>query len=790
MRALLAYPCLLTLLFLVGIGRTAGAAPAIPSREVLPPALEETARLLERYGELEHAALLAFHPLVQPDDADSSSTRLLRLRSRLLVKQSRFQHADSILSIIPSASDRDEDVLRVLTRARINYLDERYERARELVSSIDSVPSVLFNDYRAMIRMQVLSSLGRTADAADAGDRVWRRGVPAPLSPEFEKSLLEALEAEERYQPALRVIEKLRRRYGDDEITFPFISREMQIYLARGDSAQIFELALKIADHHAARPIALEFSRIALSVFPHTWMATDTLLTFCSVLLNHGDTDNAAELLDEVQERRCGEYDREHARYLRARLLFLRRQYTTALALLESPFGDPQLAKHALLLTARTYRRLKQYRQSAQTYVQYGKAYPGARLAREALFVASNLYERLGHQIEADRVRTYIATTYPRYYHGRISALRLAWQKMDARDYAGSIAILERALKKSRGAPEDILYYLARSFYQNGNEERYRKTVERLRANDPFSFYLLPDISGDYRMPELTSRGRIRFAGNNSLLELLQRFHERQIEAYERIRPSVHAASEDRNDWQNNENLRRGSMFLDAGLVEWGIQELDVAYDELKSNPSALFEMGCLFEKHALAWHSVRMFTRLRYLLRADRELISSGAFEVLLYPIPFPGTVLEQCILLHIPPHFAFAMIREESRFDARAVSRAGALGLMQIMPETGREIARDLGYPMRSAGILLQPEINIAFGMSYAARLLDRCDGNYYMMLGAYNAGMGNAARWFTPEKAKLSIQKQVDGIDYKETRSYVQRIVESSRHYAAFFAREASL
>lgn len=764
--------------------------PLSPPPSALAPALYETARLLESFGELERATELVFHPLAEPDDQDSARTRLRQFRARLLVKQALYLRADSILAGMQSPLARDDYFIHMLMRARLNFLGDNCSRAHILISSIDSISCALFNDYRAMLKMQILSALEKNDLAAEIGDQVWRKGIPSPLSPEFEQSLLEALEFEKRYQPALRVIRTFRERYGDDEITFPFISREMQIYLATGDSARSFQLALELARNHGTRPIALEFSQIARSMYAPDRIGTDTLLTFCSVFLNHGETDAATEILNCVQERRTTTYNREHTRYLRARLFFLQRQYSTAIALLESRFDDPQLSKHSLLLTARTYRRMKQYQQSAQTYVSYGKAYPGADLARESLYVAATLYDRIAMPIEANQVFTYLASHYPNHYHGRLSSLHLAREAMNNLEYGKSISILKRVLDHSGGPQEDVLYYLALSYERMGDEANFNKTVRRLLSVDPNSFYLNPEIAADYELPELASRGRIQFVGNNGLLELLKKIQAQRIEAYARIESAAGLPDVHLTDWLENEHYRRGVVFLDAGFADWGIPELEIAYNDLRSNADALLAIGRLFERHSLAWHSVKMFARLQSVLRTNKCITARGTFDVFLYPIPFPTAVLEQCISYKLPPHFAYAMIREESRFDANAVSRAGALGLMQIMPETGRDIAQDLGYPMRTTKILLNPEINIAFGMKYAARLLEQSGGNHYMMLCAYNAGMGNAERWFTQTTKELSIQEQVDTIDYKETRAYVQRIIESSQRYAVFFGRQRQL
>jgi soluble lytic murein transglycosylase len=126
--------------------------------------------------------------------------------------------------------------------------------------------------------------------------------------------------------------------------------------------------------------------------------------------------------------------------------------------------------------------------------------------------------------------------------------------------------------------------------------------------------------------------------------------------------------------------------------------------------------------------------------------------------------------------------MIREESRFDVGAVSHVGALGLMQIMPATGRWVAGELELPGWVESDLLDPEVNVAFGVWYASNLLREGDGDPLWMLAAYNAGSGNARRWFSG--AGEDAIRAVDTIDFRETRQYVQRIVESANIYHSLY------
>ena len=109
-----------------------------------------------------------------------------------------------------------------------------------------------------------------------------------------------------------------------------------------------------------------------------------------------------------------------------------------------------------------------------------------------------------------------------------------------------------------------------------------------------------------------------------------------------------------------------------------------------------------------------------------------------------------------------------------------------MQLMPTTGAQVASELGFPSEVNENLFSPEINLTFGIWYASHLLKRTNEDPLMMMSAYNAGLGNARKWFDPgpQNDAASTIAMVDGIDYTETRNYVKRIVESARVYHTFY------
>ncbi|HDN27343.1 MAG TPA: lytic murein transglycosylase, partial [Thioploca sp.] len=115
----------------------------------------------------------------------------------------------------------------------------------------------------------------------------------------------------------------------------------------------------------------------------------------------------------------------------------------------------------------------------------------------------------------------------------------------------------------------------------------------------------------------------------------------------------------------------------------------------------------------------------------------------------------------------------RQESAFRAEARSHAGALGLMQLMPATGRAVARKLGLKLKNRRAILDINTNIRLGTAYLRQMLDRFDGNHMLATAAYNAGPNRAKRWAQKNNC-LPADIWVELIPFNETRKYVRRVL----------------
>jgi soluble lytic murein transglycosylase len=154
-------------------------------------------------------------------------------------------------------------------------------------------------------------------------------------------------------------------------------------------------------------------------------------------------------------------------------------------------------------------------------------------------------------------------------------------------------------------------------------------------------------------------------------------------------------------------------------------------------------------------------------------------------YPRGYWRYVEKYSKMYGLDPYLTYAVIREESRFKSRALSRSWAHGLMQIIPSTGRRLARLLGMRY-SRWKLYDPRVNIQMGTYYLSQLIERFDGNITLALASYNGGPVRVKRWLKKYNHKdLDIDEFVEDIPVRETRNYVKKVLKSYYGYKRTYA-----
>jgi soluble lytic murein transglycosylase len=180
-------------------------------------------------------------------------------------------------------------------------------------------------------------------------------------------------------------------------------------------------------------------------------------------------------------------------------------------------------------------------------------------------------------------------------------------------------------------------------------------------------------------------------------------------------------------------------------------------------------------------WHTLAITTLARAEAWNDLELR---------FPIRFEEHFQQAARSQRVDPAWLFAIARQESAFNEHARSPVGALGLMQVMPATAELTARKSGIRYRGSADLLNPATNVSIGSRYMRMMLDDFQQNRILAAAAYNAGPLNVRRWLKRLPANVEHDLFVETIPFRETRKYVQNVLEFEVVYAYLQGRTVPL
>jgi soluble lytic murein transglycosylase len=157
--------------------------------------------------------------------------------------------------------------------------------------------------------------------------------------------------------------------------------------------------------------------------------------------------------------------------------------------------------------------------------------------------------------------------------------------------------------------------------------------------------------------------------------------------------------------------------------------------------------------------------------------------FWTSLFPQLYWQEVLEATQNVRLDPWLVLGVIRQESAFNARAVSRSDARGLMQLLPSTGREVYQRIGLEAFRDDLLFDPPLNVRLGTQYLSRLADTHRGNLILALAAYNAGPGRVRQWLK-ELSTADWDEFIERLPFEETRLYVKSVLRNHGVYQQLY------
>lgn len=367
--------------------------------------------------------------------------------------------------------------------------------------------------------------------------------------------------------------------------------------------------------------------------------------------------------------------------------------------------------------------------------------------AAEALYHYARLLEEIDRAAAAAEVYRAVVARYPSREVAGASLWRLgwlAWAKGDARAAEQSwTRVGEPGADRTYRIP--ALYWAGRAREQQGDRAGAERLFARVLAEAPRTYY---GVLAAARAPAATNAG---------------------------AKAGVALPAEPFQAVAADPAFARVELLRRIGLVEDAFQELEELSQRAAGDPVRLYGLASAYVKEERYHLALRIFRRSLAPLAATGDPAIPRAFWEMFYPFGWRAEVTDAAARAGLDPYLVAAVVREESSYYPRAVSRAGARGLMQLLPQTARLLA--------PTGDLDDPALNLQLGTRFLAALL-REWSDPRLALAAYNAGPKRVRQWWSARRTD-DVEAFIEQIPYDETRHYVKRVVLSWDEYRRIYA-----
>lgn len=461
--------------------------------------------------------------------------------------------------------------------------------------------------------------------------------------------------------------------------------------------------------------------------------------------------------------------DRENARLRLGVAYYQARENSTALRYLRGlSLSSPELDAERLYWAAQAARRAKEFAVLDAIAAEARKKYPSSRWTTQALFEAGNAYlatEDWARSREYYRSCAITPTDSTLY---SFCLWRVAFDKY-RRGTTDAFQSFNQLVENHPSSPQvsAALYFMGRS----AESQRDLTTAK--------SFYLRIDRSFPNHYYGMLARQRLTDAAIRPLTA-------------QPARPDLSFPVTPAETFEPDEALRpaldRARMLATAGLDDYA--EREIRYQGRNAAPAHLVAMALaqLAQRRGEYDRSIRFVKGNfpAYLYQPFDK--APPAFWKLAYPMPYREDLEKFARSQELDPFLVAGLIRQESEFKPNAVSRAKAQGLMQVMPATGRELARKLGIKPYSTARLQEPAISLQMGTYHFRNWLNAEKGQIEVTLAAYNAGKTRADRWMLQGPFREPAEF-VETIPWTETRDYVQSVLRNADMYRRLYGRPNS-
>lgn len=605
----------------------------------------------------------------------------------------------------------------------------------------------LLADYALLYQAQALKNLERPDDALAALTALQKHYPGSTLQRQAMLMNADICYEKKDYPSAATTFQQYIEKYpsGSDAINAQF--RLALCKEASGDTSTAVKLLRNLWLANPSSPLASraeeELKRIQNSgtiIPPYT---TDELFRRASTLFDLKKFSQAAADLKNLSRAGQSSEALERLELKTGQALYRARKYREAEQHLSAILNKPLSQAHAAEATywlARTRDRCERHDEAIEAFLKIPVRWPSSAEADNALFEAALIRKSQKRWADVKALSEQMLGSYPSSALKTQAWWEAGWSSYQQKDWESATKYF-RKLADSDTGRDRALYWLSRSQSASGDKGAAESTFAKLQREYPLSYYsvgTVPDNAKD-----------------------------------EPLLPSVTPDTLDSLPLPSN--FERTRALISFGMFEEARRELSSSKGK-NGNLSRLLGIARLYLE-------MDDFNGAYNLIgRESPPLATKEGRQVLAlkYPLPFRDLVMKSAEASKVSPQIVYAVIRSESSFSPSAVSPAGAVGLMQLMPATAGQME---GKSTVSKERLTDPKLNISYGVRHFRDMLVQYDGDMISTVASYNAGGSAVDRW-KKQFGTMPPAEFIEQIPYGETREYVKKVLAASAIYSRLY------
>ncbi len=716
------------------LGLAATGTPATTPVISLTPAAGAPADLtaaqqLEAQGDIENAveAYIAVAAQTGPDQYTARITA-----ARLLLELNRPADALLILDPYKDSTDAAQDAAHYLL-ARANAALENWD------DSLAQYDAYLHLDgaatpYAYLDRANVLLSLDRPADAAASAESGFNYDLPIGALGAFRVTIAQSYERAGDTAGAIHWWQELAAKGAPNDQAFAL--------------SQLIDLKQQTSD-----PTADDDLLTLLGSFPASSYALDAL----------NDAEDRGETIPPTVS---GLVQYRHNEYTAAEPYFQ-----------DQIDADPQGkdSAEAYYYLAAIQESRGDIEDALTNYAQATNLNPDSPIADDALWWRARLRLQAGETAAASILLDRITTEYPNSSWAPEAAFEKGMLSYVNHDYGGAAAIWAQANVTS--SDQRLSFWQGKALLQAGDDQDGRTVLQALATAHEVDYYgirALSLLNGDDSQPTATTETNIDFDPNYDWA------------AAETWLAQKTGRPVEEQGWITDPRWLRATELWTVGRNAQADTEVSDLIDSYDQDPIAMYTMARRLQALGHNGVSGRAGQRLLRTLDTNPNEGLPMALLSLSYPPAFGNEAVQYAKDAGVSPLLLMAFVRQESFFDPRAISPAGAMGLTQLLPDTAQTIAQHFKMDTFDPDLLLHADVSLQFGAYYMAQQLKDFDNEILVAFAAYNGGPTSASRWRQAPGAD-DPDVYLETIDFSETRLYLQLVGENYAIYRYLYGGE---